>query len=177
MNTVHWPKSVRNVKDKHATGSVNVSLHPSLCLTPPILSIHGQIELTDCLYVHYTGNMDISTATDIFDALSQETRLRAFRMLVEAGPAGLPAGTLSAALDIPHNTLSFHLNHLSNAGVVSSRREGRSVIYCASFDTIHNTIEFMVNDCCSAEMASMRKDGKTGCSVIELKDCCTPDNC
>jgi len=79
--------------------------------------------------------MDIQNATIMFDALSQETRLSAFRLLVKAGPDGLPAGTLSDALGTPHNTMSFHLNHLSNAGIVSSRREGRSVIYSANFET------------------------------------------
>jgi len=94
--------------------------------------------------------MDIQEAIIIFDALSQETRLRAFRLLVEAGPDGLPAGTLSETLGTPHNTMSFHLNHLSNAGIVSSRKEGRSVIYCANYDEMRDLIGFMVKDCCSA---------------------------
>ena len=54
----------------------------------------------------------------IFDALSQETRLRAFRLLVEAGSDGLAAGAISEALGTPHNTLSFHLSHLTNAGII-----------------------------------------------------------
>jgi DNA-binding transcriptional ArsR family regulator len=112
--------------------------------------------------------MDIQEAIIMFDALSQETRLRAFRLLVKAGPAGLAAGVLSEGLGTPHNTMSFHLSHLSNAGIVSSRKEGRSVIYSANYDATNNLIAFMVKDCCSAEYVSIREDKKAGCSVIEL---------
>ena len=112
--------------------------------------------------------MEIQKAIIVFDALSQETRLKAFRLLVQAGHEGLPAGALSEALDIPHNTMSFHLNHLSNAGVVSSERQGRSIIYSANFEVMSDLIAFMVRDCCSADVASVREDSKTGCAVVEL---------
>ena len=119
--------------------------------------------------------MDIQNAIILFDALSQETRLRAFRLLVEAGNSGLPAGALSEALGTPHNTMSFHLGHLANAGIISSRKAGRSVIYSANFDVMQDLIGFMVKDCCSAEFASIREDKRKGCSVIELADyCCEP---
>ncbi|MBV1930394.1 MAG: metalloregulator ArsR/SmtB family transcription factor [Porticoccaceae bacterium] len=107
-----------------------------------------------------------------FDALSQETRLRAFRLLVKAGVDGMPAGALSETLDTPHNTLSFHLNHLSNAGLVSSKKAGRSVIYSARFDAMNELISFMVKDCCSTDQASIREDKTSGCSIIELSHCC-----
>ena len=110
----------------------------------------------------------------MFDALSQQTRLEAFRLLVQAGLAGLPAGVLSDKLDIPHNTLSFHLNHLSNAGVVSFHKQGRQVIYKANFEAINGLISFLVEDCCSQEFANVRRDEKTGCSIIELSNCCEP---
>jgi hypothetical protein len=58
------------------------------------------------------------------------------------------------------------------AGVVSSRKEGRSVIYSANFDAMHELIGFMVKDCCSGEFASIREDKEAGCSVIELSNCC-----
>jgi DNA-binding transcriptional ArsR family regulator len=118
--------------------------------------------------------MDIQEAIIMFDALSQETRLRAFRLLVQAGLDGLAAGVLSDQLGTPHNTMSFHLNHLSNAGIISSRKKGRSVIYSANFDVTRDLIAFMVKDCCSAEFASIREDRKTGCSIIELANCCEP---
>ena len=118
--------------------------------------------------------MDIKQALAAFDALSQETRLRVFRLLVEYGPAGAPAGTLSESLHIPHNTLSFHLSHMSHAGLVVSRREGRSVIYRANFEFFSGLIRYMVEDCCRVEFASIRDDKKRKCSIIELSHCCQP---
>lgn len=115
--------------------------------------------------------MDIQNALIAFDALSQETRLKVFRLLVEYGPEGAPAGVLSEQLSVPHNTLSFHLNHMSNADLVLSHREGRSIIYTANFDLMTDLIRFMVEDCCSVEFASI-KGKKGGKSVIELSNCC-----
>ena len=117
--------------------------------------------------------MEIQKAIIVFDALSQETRLRAFRLLVQAGPEGMPAGALSEALDTPHNTMSFHLNHLSNAGVVELVVRhfvdaGRSIVYSANFEVMSDLIAFMVRDCCSADVASVREDSRTGCAVVEL---------
>lgn len=116
--------------------------------------------------------MDIQEALIAFDALSQETRLRVFRLLVEHGPDGVPAGKLSETLGIPHNTLSFHLNHMSNAHLIVSRRESRSIIYSANFEVFTGLIRFMVEDCCSVEFASIRNDKKKGSSVIELMNFC-----
>jgi DNA-binding transcriptional ArsR family regulator len=118
--------------------------------------------------------MNLSEAITVFDALSQETRLGAFRLLVQAGPDGLAAGVLSEELGTPHNTMSFHLGHLVNAGIISSRKVGRSVIYSANFDRTRDLIAFMVKDCCSVEFASIREDRKSGCSVIELAHCREP---
>ena len=116
--------------------------------------------------------MDMKDAILLFDALSQETRLSAFRLLVKAGQHGLPAGELSEKLGTPHNTLSFHLSHLSNAGIIRSRREGRSIIYSANYEVMHDLISFMVKDCCSDDFASIHEDKRSGCSIIELSDCC-----
>ena len=118
--------------------------------------------------------MDIKEALAAFDTLSQETRLRVFRLLVEYGQAGAPAGTLSTALHIPHNTLSFHLSHMSHAGLVVSRREGRSIIYRANFEFFSGLIRYMVEDCCRVEFARIRNDKKRKCSIIELSHCCEP---
>jgi ArsR family transcriptional regulator len=116
--------------------------------------------------------MDIKEALAAFNTLSQETRLRVFRLLVEHGQAGAPAGTLSESLSIPHNTLSFHLSHMRHAGLVVSRREGRSVIYRANFEFFSGLIRYMVEDCCRAEFASIRHDKKRKCSIIELSTIC-----
>lgn len=120
--------------------------------------------------------MDIQDALAAFDSLSQETRLRAFRLLVEHGVEGAPAGTLSEALEIPHNTLSFHLSHMSNAGLVLSRREGRSIIYSVNIEIFQDLLRFMVDDCCSKDVAKTRDSKTEGCSTVielsELAKCC-----
>ncbi len=116
--------------------------------------------------------MDTNTAVTLFDSLSNETRLRAFRLLVEAGSPGIAAGALSKALGTPHNTMSFHLSHLAHAGIASARRQGRSIIYTANFDAMRELIGFMVKDCCSAEQASISQGKRKGYSVIELADSC-----
>lgn len=116
--------------------------------------------------------MEIKDALLAFDSLSQETRLRVFRLLVEYGPEGAPAGVVSETLAIPHNTLSFHLSHMSHAGLVLSRRKGRSIIYSANFEFFTNLIRYMVKDCCREDMASIRDNKKKNCSIIELSNCC-----
>ncbi|MDH5428191.1 MAG: metalloregulator ArsR/SmtB family transcription factor [Nitrospirota bacterium] len=120
--------------------------------------------------------MEINEAILAFGALSQETRLQAFRLLIEHGPDGTPAGTLSDRLGIPHNTLSFHLSHMSNAGLVLSKREGRSIIYSANFEFFTNLIRYMVKDCCREDMASIRDHKTKNCSIIELSNCCQPSH-
>lgn len=118
--------------------------------------------------------MDIQNAIIAFDALSQETRLKAFRLLVEQGSTGVPAGTLSETLGVPHNSLSFHLSHMSNAGLVTSRKEGRSVIYVANFTFVQDLIRYMVENCCNVDFASVRKGTEDGTEIIELNQCCPP---
>lgn len=118
--------------------------------------------------------MVIQEAIIAFDTLSQETRLRAFRLLVEHGTKGCPAGAISEKLGVPHNTMSFHLSHMSNAGLLLSRREGRSIIYSANFEFFTGLIRYMIEDCCSVDFASVRDDKKRGCSIIELNNCCAP---
>lgn len=120
--------------------------------------------------------MKLETALNAFAALSQETRLRAFRLLVEAGPQGMAAGVISDALDIPHNTLSFHLTHLSQANLVSSRKEGRSIIYMANFEQMRDLIAFMVQDCCSSDLARLHQADNADCAVVEFVDCCKPQS-
>jgi DNA-binding transcriptional ArsR family regulator len=95
--------------------------------------------------------MDIDNAIIAFSALSQETRLKVFKMLVEYGATGTPAGTLSDRLGIPHNTLSFHLTHLSHSGLITSRKDGRSIIYSAQCDMIEDLIGYLKENCCALE--------------------------
>jgi ArsR family transcriptional regulator len=119
--------------------------------------------------------MDKTKAIIAFDALSQETRLDVFRLLVKAGPAGAAAGALSEALRVPHNTLSFHLNHMSHAGLVRSRRQSRSIIYSANYEFINELLQFMVEDCCGGQVGVTRGvsaaagDCSTGCGPMPSK--------
>lgn len=117
--------------------------------------------------------MDIQEALIAFDALSQETRLRVFRLLVEYGAEGAPAGKISEALGVPHNTLSFHLNHMSNAGLIVSHRAGRSIIYSANFEFFTGLIRFMVEDCCRIEFAQIYRDAEKGVSAAGPVNCCS----
>ncbi|KTD22888.1 Transcriptional repressor sdpR [Legionella lansingensis] len=116
--------------------------------------------------------MDIKNALKIFDTLSQETRLQVFRLLVQAGPGGLSAGAIGDELKIVHNTLSFHLNHLSNAGIVSSSRQGRYIYYAANFALMKDFIAFIVQDCCSKQQVKIRHSDNNDCLLIELNSCC-----
>ena len=82
-------------------------------------------------------------------ALAQDNRLDVFRLLVEAGPEGMPAGAVATALDLAPNTLTFHFDRLRTAGLVSVRREGRSMIYAAQFETMNGLIGYLTDNCCS----------------------------
>jgi ArsR family transcriptional regulator len=95
--------------------------------------------------------MDINKALVAFYALSQETRLRVFKILVEYGSSGAAAGVISDRLKIPHNTLSFHLSNLSQAGLVSSSKKGRSIIYSANTKAIEGLISYLSENCCVLE--------------------------
>lgn len=81
-------------------------------------------------------------------ALAQEHRLAVFRLLVQAGPDGLPAGALAEALGVPASSMSFHLAQLSNAGLVSQRRQGRSIIYAADYTAMNALMGYLTENCC-----------------------------
>eukprot|EP00494_Astrolonche_serrata_P013668 UN13792 len=84
----------------------------------------------------------------MLEALSQETRLDVFRLLVRTGPDGMPAGEIARAVEIPHNTLSTHLAVLSNAGLLKSHRVSRSIIYSVDFEGMRSLLSFLLEDCC-----------------------------
>jgi DNA-binding transcriptional ArsR family regulator len=95
--------------------------------------------------------METTSIVAALGALAQETRLRAFRLLVEAGPQGLPAGKVGEALDLPPATLSFHLAQLARAGLVHSRQEGRFVIYSVDFQSMNRLVGFLTENCCGGQ--------------------------
>jgi ArsR family transcriptional regulator, arsenate/arsenite/antimonite-responsive transcriptional repressor len=81
-------------------------------------------------------------------ALAQDNRLDIFRLLVEAGPDGLAAGKVSEKLGLAPNTLTFHFDRLRDAGLVTVRRNGRSMIYAAVFDAMHGLLAYLTENCC-----------------------------
>ena len=92
--------------------------------------------------------MELIDATHRLSALSQETRLAAFRLLVREGEAGLPAGEIAAALSVPPSTLSTHLGVLERAGLVVSTRVARQIIYRVEFAGFRALVTFLLQDCC-----------------------------
>jgi len=95
--------------------------------------------------------MKIIKAVEALSALAQESRLSIFRLLVQAGKEGLAAGVLGERLGIPPATLSFHLKELSRAKLVTSRTEGRYVIYSASYAEMDNLIAYLTENCCAGD--------------------------
>jgi ArsR family transcriptional regulator, arsenate/arsenite/antimonite-responsive transcriptional repressor len=81
-------------------------------------------------------------------ALAQDNRLDVYRLLVQAGPEGMPAGAVATALELAPNTLTFHFDRLKAAGLVTVRRDGRSMIYAARFDTMNSLLGFLAENCC-----------------------------
>jgi ArsR family transcriptional regulator, arsenate/arsenite/antimonite-responsive transcriptional repressor len=92
--------------------------------------------------------MEKTDAVAALAALAQDNRLDVFRLLVQAGPDGMPAGGVAEALDLAPNTLSFHFDRLRQAGLVTVRREGRSMIYAARFETMNALLDFLTENCC-----------------------------
>jgi ArsR family transcriptional regulator len=92
--------------------------------------------------------MESTTAVKRLSALAQDSRLAVFRLLVRAGRDGLAAGDIARGLEITPNTLSAQLTILANAGLVTSRRDGRSIIYAADYDGMSDLLVYLMEDCC-----------------------------
>lgn len=100
--------------------------------------------------------MDVELALETLSALSHETRLWAFRLLVQAGPQGLAAGEIAEALGSRQNTMSSHLKILAAAELIESQRDGRSILYKANYDTVRELVLFLMEDCCARNSAVCR---------------------
>ena len=92
--------------------------------------------------------MDERRALAIFGALSQETRLQVVRLLVKAGAEGIAAGQIAEAVGVSASNISFHLKELERAGVVTARREARSIVYTADIEALSGLVRFLMEDCC-----------------------------
>jgi ArsR family transcriptional regulator len=128
----------------------------------------SKIPIDSGIYFHKSGYMEIEEAVLALAALSQSTRLEAFRALVRREPDGLAAGDLARLLEVPQNTLSAHLSILTRARLVTSTRWSRSIVYRANLVEFRNVAVFLLRDCC---------DGRPEvCApVIEtLQPCCPP---
>jgi len=112
--------------------------------------------------------MESEPAIFALGALAQSTRLDAFRLLVKHEPVGLPAGDIASQLAVPHNTMSSHLSILTRADLVSSTRQGRSIVYRANLATFEQIMLFLLQDCCGGQQ-------QLCASLIErLTPCCPP---
>lgn len=107
--------------------------------------------------------MNRGRAVKSLAALAQDTRLDAFRLLVQAGPDGLAAGDLAARLEISPPALSFHLRGLAHAGLVRSRQDGRFIYYSADYDAMQSLVGFLTENCCAGSAcAPVRASGRKG---------------
>jgi DNA-binding transcriptional ArsR family regulator len=104
--------------------------------------------LTSSQYFNIYRNMKKPDAVAALAALAQDNRLDVFRLLVEAGPQGMAAGSVADALKLAPNTLTFHFDRLRDAGLVTVRREGRSMIYAAHYDTMNALLDYLTENCC-----------------------------
>jgi len=101
--------------------------------------------------------METNQAIDALGALAQESRLRVFRLLVQAGPGGMPAGAIGEQLALPPATLSFHLAQLVRAGLARSRHEGRFVIYSADYQSMNQLVGFLTENCCGGQSCAPKE--------------------
>lgn len=108
--------------------------------------------------------MEVHEATEIFSSLAQETRLTVFRLLLEYGADGAIPGRLAEELRIPPNTLSFHLAHMTKAGLVRSKRSGRSITYYAETALVPQVISFLQANCCVRETDYNPKKKRKACA-------------
>ncbi len=92
--------------------------------------------------------MNATDAIRALSALAQEYRLAAFRLLVQAGPEGTPAGVIADRLGVPASSMSFHLAQLAHAGLVTQRRRSRSIIYTADYDAMNDLLGYLTENCC-----------------------------
>lgn len=102
--------------------------------------------------------MEKSVAVAALAALAQDNRLEVYRLLVQAGPEGMPAGSIADALNLAPNTLTFHFDRLRQAGLVTVRRDGRLMIYSARYEAMNGLVAYLTENCCrgaSAQYASV----------------------
>ena len=113
--------------------------------------------------------METTNAVAALAALAQENRLDVFRLLVEAGPEGLAAGDVAAKLGLAPNTLTFHFDRLRVAGLVTVRRQGRSMIYAAQFERMNALIGYLTENCCQGQQCAPLQSKTQQCAPVRRK--------
>ncbi len=113
--------------------------------------------------------MDDTAIIEALSALAQPTRLAAFRLVVEQEPSGLPAGEIARQLDVPQNTMSTHLAQLTRAGLLTSDKQGRTIIYRAQIDHMRAVMSYLVNDCCGGRPELCAP------LIQDITPCCVPE--
>lgn len=112
--------------------------------------------------------MDALEVVRALGALAQEHRLAVYRLLVQAGPDGVAAGALADALGVPASSMSFHLAQLAHAGLVSQRRQSRSIIYTADYGAMNALMAYMTENCCGG--VACAPDARCNASITHAKD-------
>ena len=107
--------------------------------------------------------MDEKDVIKALSALAQSNRLQIFRMLVVKGPEGMTPAILAQTLGLPANTLSFHLKELMSADLISQERNGRNLIYRASYDRMNTVLAFLTQNCCEGQVCDVTKASECKC--------------
>ena len=112
--------------------------------------------------------MESNQAIDVFTALSQATRLDAFKLIITREPQGMPAGEVARLMDVPQNTMSSHLAILTRAGLIEAARQGRSIVYRAVLERVREIANFLVQDCCGGRPELCDP------LIADISPCCSP---
>ena len=111
--------------------------------------------------------MDVKDAVDALGALAHEHRLRVYRLLVEAGPEGLSAGVIAQKLKLPPSSLTFHLQHLHRAELISQQRNSRQLIYAADFVVMNDLVDYLTENCCVGSAAACDTKCKPAAATVK----------
>jgi ArsR family transcriptional regulator, arsenate/arsenite/antimonite-responsive transcriptional repressor len=125
--------------------------------------------LTPRYYFDIHRNMESSNAVTALAALAQESRLEIFRLLIQAGPEGMAAGAVAEKLGLAPNTLTFHFDRLRFAGLVTVRRDGRSMIYAARYEAMNGLVAFLTENCCQGSQEQCAPEQCAPLSVCKPK--------
>jgi ArsR family transcriptional regulator len=112
--------------------------------------------------------MESAQALDVFTALSQATRLDAFKLIISHEPDGMAAGDIARRLEVPQNTMSTHLAILTRAGLIQADRQGRSIVYRAVLDQVRAIANYLVQDCCGGRPELCDP------LIADITPCCSP---